>query len=57
MVSNGAQMILEDIKSKGISLTDLDKHVCIASMIHNPSMVILDDPSSYERRTYNEAGY
>ncbi len=22
-------MILEDIKSKGISLTDLDKHVCI----------------------------
>ncbi|HCJ14752.1 MAG TPA: hypothetical protein DHV77_06110, partial [Erysipelotrichaceae bacterium] len=29
MVSNGAQMILEDIKKRGISLTELDKHVCI----------------------------
>lgn len=40
MVSNGAQMILEDIKSKGISLTDLDKHVCIQINDTHPSMVI-----------------
>lgn len=40
MVSNGAQMILEDIKSKGISLTDLDKHVCVQINDTHPSMVI-----------------
>ena len=40
MVSNGAQMILEDIKSKGISLADLDKHVCIQINDTHPSMVI-----------------
>lgn len=40
MISNGAQMILEDIKSKGISLTDLDKHVCIQINDTHPSMVI-----------------
>lgn len=40
MVSNGAQMILEDIKSKGISFTDLDKHVCIQINDTHPSMVI-----------------
>lgn len=33
-------MILEDIKSKGISLTDLDKHVCIQINDTHPSMVI-----------------
>ena len=40
MVSNGAQMILEDIKNKGISLTELDKHVCIQINDTHPSMVI-----------------
>ena len=40
MVSNGAQMILEDIKKRGISLTELDKHVCIQINDTHPSMVI-----------------
>lgn len=40
MVSNGAQMILEDIKKRGISLHELDKYVCIQINDTHPSMII-----------------
>lgn len=40
MVSNGAQMIIEDIKSKGLDLKELNKHVVIQINDTHPSMVI-----------------
>ncbi len=40
MVSSGAQMILEDVKSKGIDLHKLDKHVAIQINDTHPTMVI-----------------
>ncbi len=40
MVSSGAQMILEDVKGKGINLHELDKHVAIQINDTHPTMVI-----------------
>ena len=40
MVSNGAQMILEDLKRRKIPLTELDKYVCIQINDTHPSLVI-----------------
>ncbi|MBR5406804.1 MAG: glycogen/starch/alpha-glucan family phosphorylase [Lachnospiraceae bacterium] len=40
MVSSGAQMILKDVKEKGIDLHELDKHVAIQINDTHPTMVI-----------------
>lgn len=40
MVSNGAQMILEDLKEKNIPLNELDQHVVIQINDTHPSLVI-----------------
>ena len=40
MVSNGAQMILEDVKKKGIDLHRLDEHAAIQINDTHPTMVI-----------------
>lgn len=40
MVSNGAQMILEDIKKQKIDLHDLSEHVVIQINDTHPSLVI-----------------
>ena len=40
MVSNGAQLILEDVKNRGINLEDLSKYVTIQINDTHPTMVI-----------------
>ena len=40
MVSNGAQLIIKEMKDKGFSLYDLDKHVVIQINDTHPTMVI-----------------
>ena len=40
MVSNGAQLILKEVKEKGYNLHELDKHVAIQINDTHPSMVI-----------------
>ena len=40
MVSNGAQMIIEDLKKKKLPLDQMDKYVCIQINDTHPSMVI-----------------
>ncbi len=40
MVSNGAQLILKDLRDRGIDLHDMDKHVVIQINDTHPTMVI-----------------
>ncbi len=40
MVSNGARLIIREMKEKGFDLYDLDKHVCIQINDTHPTMVI-----------------